>query len=461
MEPFATSYDPKPVRDWVQDQPIKTIPQLFDNSAKEYSDTRFLGHKENGTYVYQSYREVQELVLRFSSALLEQGIEALDRIAQISNNRPEWVVTDLGSMGIGAVHAPLYSTVSHHAFTYILNDSGARILVAENEGHMEMLKDCQGDLDSLEGVVALCPFEADDYKKIKVWGWDEFLQLGQDNLEKNGETIEARKAEIKATDVCSLIYTSGTTGEPKGAMLMHGNFLSNSLCVRPNIPIEPGEVELSFLPLSHVFERTLYYMVITMGCTIAYAESFETVRDNILEVRPHLVASVPRLYEKIHSAVVSKAMNAQTMPRMKRRLFQWAFETGKKYCQAKWDGSIPPLLKAQYKLAHTLVFAKVHAATGGRIKIFASGGAPLRADVCEFFLAAGLDLIEGYGLTETSPVLTMNPPERPKIGIVGTTIKHVEVKIADDNEILTRGPHVMLGYFNKPEATSEAINEEG
>ena len=461
MEPFATSYDPKPVRDWVEDQSIKTIPQLFDNSAQEYSDTRFLGHKEGGTYVYQSYSEIQEKVRRFSSALLEQGIEAYDRVAQISNNRPEWVITDLGTMGVGAVHAPLYATVSHHAFVYILNDSGARILVAEHEGHMELLKESQDELTTLEGVVAMCPFQAEDYKKIKVWAWDEFLRIGEDALEKNSDAIQARKDAIEATDVCSLIYTSGTTGEPKGAMLMHGNFLSNSLCVKPNIPIKPGEVELSFLPLSHVFERTLYYMVITMGCTIAYAESFETVRDNIIEVRPHLVASVPRLYEKIHSAVVSKATNAPTMPRMKKRLFEWAFETGKKYVQAKWAGSIPPFLKVQYKLAHKLVFAKVHAATGGRIKIFASGGAPLRADVCEFFQAAGLNLIEGSGLTETSPVITMNPPERPKIGTVGTTIKHVEVKIAEDKEILTRGPHVMLGYFNKPEATSESINAEG
>lgn len=461
MDCFATSYDPQPLRDWVKDQPIKTIPQLFDQSVKDYPTTRFLGQKIDGTYTYLSYQEVSEAVLKFSSALLEQKIEALDRVAQISNNRPEWVITDLGTMGAGAVHAPLYATVSNDAFTYILNDSGSRILVAENEGHMEMLQICQKELQHLEGVVALCPFDASAYKKLKVWSWDEFLQLGEDALDNHRETIQARKDAIETTDVCSLIYTSGTTGEPKGAMLMHGNFLSNSICVRPNIPMSPGEIELSFLPLSHVFERTLYYLVVTIGGTIAYAESFETVRDNIVEIKPHLVASVPRLYEKIQSAVVSKVTNAESMPRMRQRLFEWAFEVGKKYCEAKWSGSIPPVLAAKNKIAHKLVFAKIHAATGGRIKIFASGGAPLRADVCEFFLAAGLDLIEGYGLTETSPVITMNPPERPKVGTVGKTIKHVEVKIAEDNEILTRGPHVMLGYFNKLEQTQQAINDEG
>jgi long-chain acyl-CoA synthetase len=461
MDAFATSYDPQPVRDWVLDQPIKTIPQLFDCSVENYPTTRFLGRKLDGQYTYQTYEKVAGEVLKFASALLQQGIEAHDRVAQISNNRPEWVITDLGTMAVGAVHAPLYATVSHDAFTYILNDSAARILVAENEGHLDMIKACQKNLKSLEGVVALCPFDAANYKKLKVWSWEDFLKLGEEALDSQRETIQARKNAIEATDVCSLIYTSGTTGEPKGAMLMHGNFLSNSICVRPNIPMSPGEIELSFLPLSHVFERTLYYLVVTIGGTIAYAESFETVRDNIVEIRPHLVASVPRLYEKIHAAVVSKATNATTMPRMRKRLFTWAFDIGKQYCEAKWKGSIPPVLAAKNKLAHKLVFSKIHAATGGRIKIFASGGAPLRADVCEFFLSAGLDLIEGYGLTETSPVITMNPPERPKVGTVGTTIQHVEVKIADDNEILTRGPHVMLGYFNKLEATKQAINDEG
>lgn len=458
MEAFRTPYEPKPLEKWVANQPIKTIPQLFEKTLSQYPSTRFLGHKEKGQYTYRTYKEVAELVNQFASALLEQGIEPGDRIAQIANNRPEWVITDLGSMFCAGVHAPLYSTVSVGALTYILNDSGAKILVAETPGHLKMLQECQGELKSLEGVVALSPFQASDFEKLKVWSWDDFLKLGADALEKNKAEIQKRKDAIKSTDVCSLIYTSGTTGEPKGAMLMHGNFLSNSVCVRPNISIQPGEVELSFLPLSHVFERTLYYLVVTIGGTIAYAESFDTVRDNIIEVKPHLVASVPRLYEKIHSAVISKA---QAGLNMKRRLFFWALNTGKRFNEAKWSGTVNPVLAMKAKLAHKLVFSKIHEATGGQIKVFASGGAPLRADVCEFFLSAGFVLIEGYGLTETSPVITMNPPDRPKIGTVGKTIEAVEVKIADDGEILTRGPHVMLGYFNKYDATKECINEEG
>lgn len=458
MDAFRSPYEPKPLQEWVKNQPIKTIPQLFDKSVEDFPDTNYLGHKENGKYTYRTYKEVAKLVDQFASALLVQGIEPGDRVAQISNNRPEWVLTDLGTMSCGAIHAPLYSTVSKQALTYILNDSGARLLVAETPDHIEKLEECQDELKSLEGVIALCPFEAGDFSKIKLWSWDDFLQLGDDALGMNKDTIEKRKKALTATDVCSLIYTSGTTGEPKGAMLMHGNFLSNSICVRPNIPIKPGEVELSFLPLSHVFERTLYYLMTTMGGTIAYAESFDTVRDNILEVRPHLVASVPRLYEKIYQAVVSKARGGLNM---KRRMFDAALAVGKRHAEARWKGSVSPILAAQNAIAHKLVLSKIHQATGGRIKVFASGGAALRADVCEFFLSAGFTLIEGYGLTETSPVITMNPPDRPKIGTVGTTIDAVEVKIADDGEILTRGPHIMLGYFNKYDETEEAIDKDG
>jgi long-chain acyl-CoA synthetase len=459
MDPFRSPYDAEPLQNWAKDQPIATLPALFLSTVKASADQPFLGAKHNGAYVYQSYRQVADQVRQFAAAVCQQGISAQDRVAQICNNRPEWVITDLGTMSAGAVHVPLYSTVSDEAFTYILNDSEARLLVLETPAHWELLKRCAAKLPHLRAAVALCPFDASDLT-IPVWSWQDFLSLGQSALPEQNSAIEARSAALVATDVCSLVYTSGTTGEPKGAMLMHGNFLHNAVSVRPSIKVEPGDIELSFLPLSHVFERTLYYVVMSLGATIAYAQSMETVRDDILEVRPQLVASVPRLYEKIMAAVVQKAQHAPNLRRTRAHLFDWALETGKRHARAKWAGYIPLALALEYKLATKLVLGKIHAATGGRIKVFASGGAPLRADVCEFFLSAGFTLIEGYGLTETSPVITINPPERPKIGTVGTKIKDVELKIAEDGEILSRGPHIMLGYFNKPKATEEVIDSE-
>lgn len=461
MQQFHTSYDPKPLRDWASKQPLTTIPALFHHTVERSADQPFLGAKRDGRYHYSTYREVRELVAQFASQLCELGLQPGDRVAQISNNRPEWVVTDLGTLEAGGVHVPLYSTVSVEAFSYILNDSQAKFLVLETADHWNLLVESHKKLSHLAGVIALTSVDKSAVS-VPVWTWEEFLASGQAQLEKHRQTLQDRVAALSTTDICSFVYTSGTTGEPKGAMLMHGNFVSNALSVRPNIKVDPGDIELSFLPLSHVFERTLYYLVVSLGATIAYAQSMETVRDDILEVRPHLVASVPRLYEKIMAGVQHKAHNAPTMRRTRGHLFEWAIETGRRYTKARLSGgSVPLPLKLEYRLATKLVLGKIHQATGGRIKVFASGGAPLRADVCEFFLAAGFTLIEGYGLTETSPVITMNPPESPKIGTVGKAIGHVEVKIAEDGEVLSRGPHIMAGYFNKLEATQEVIDSDG
>lgn len=456
---LPSPYRPEPLEAWAAGQTITTLPQLFEATVNRASERPFLGAKRDGSYRYQTYAEVAVHVETMAAALCHLGLQPGDRVAQISGNRPEWVITDLATMTAGGVHVPLYSTLSTEAFSFILRDSGARWLVLETAEHWHHLLACQGQLDALEGVITHHPAPASFAKPT--WSWEAFLALGREHFATQHPVLKSRRASLQATDVCSLVYTSGTTGEPKAAMLMHGNFVHNALSVRPSIEVEPGDTELSFLPLSHVFERTLYYLVVHLGATIAYAQSMETVRDDLLEVRPHLVASVPRLYEKIMAAVVEKARNAPNLRRTRGHLFDWALETGRRHSRAQRHGHVPWALQMEYRLAHQLVFQKIHQATGGRIKVFASGGAALRADVAEFFLASGFTMIEGYGLTETSPVITMNPPHRPKLGTVGLPIPGVEVRIAEDGEILTRGPHVMLGYFGKPEATRDVIDEDG
>ncbi len=454
---FDSSYDAAPVLKWAEQAEHKTIPEMFRATVEKHPNERFLGEKKDGAYRYQTYKQAQEKVEQFAAALIELGLEAKDRVALISNNRPEWPITDLGAMHAACISAPLYPSLSPEAIEYILKDSAARVVVAASEQHLSAILSIEKNCKKLEHIVSIAPVGEAQSKK-KLWDWDDFLQHGQEHLETHREELEKRIAAIEPTDVCSLVYTSGTTGDPKGAMLMHGNFMSNCTSVLPHIDVRPGDIELSFLPLSHVFERVVYYAMIGAAATIAYAESIDTVRDNLLEVRPHIVPSVPRLFEKIHAGVLAKVHDDLNM---KRRMFFWALGVGKDYFEARLKGAVPGGLKLKYKLAHKLVLSKIHDRTGGRIRLFVSGGAPLRKDVGEFFLHAGFNLIEGYGLTETSPVITMNPPSRPMMGTVGKMISHVEVKIADDGEILTRGPQVMRGYFNKPDATQEAINSEG
>ncbi|MEW6279481.1 MAG: long-chain fatty acid--CoA ligase [Candidatus Eremiobacterota bacterium] len=447
---------PQALLEWAKNAEIKTLAELFRRTVKKCGPRNFLGWKEQGSYRYLTFNQVQERVHQFASALIELGIKQGDRTAQIANNRPEWVITDQGIFHAGGIHAPLYPTLNEEGIQYILNDCGARIVVVAFPDQLQKVVSVESTLSGLEHIV--CMFKPEVTSSKKLWTWDDFLKLGADNLSKNMAEIDRRIAETKPEDVCSLVYTSGTTGEPKGAMLMHGNFCSNVTSTLPLTGIGSDDIELSFLPLSHVFERIIYYSMTYAGGTVAYAESIDTVRDDLLIVQPTVVPSVPRLFEKIMGRVLDQVAAS---PPLRQKIFHWALGVGKKYFDARVSGNIPLPLKLQHKLAHKLVFKKIHARTGGRIRYFVSGGAPLRRDVGEFFLNAGFIILEGYGLTETSPVITMNPPSRPKIGTVGKTIPHVEVQIAADGEILSRGPHIMRGYFNKLEATREVINEEG
>ncbi len=454
-----SSYTPTPVTEWAKTAPIKTIPELFRQAItkRNAGPVNYLGAKVNGVYKYITYNEAQQRIHQFACALIDLGLQPGDRAALISTNRPEWPITDLGIIHAGCIHAPLYPTISEEAIEYILKDSGSRLVVCSTDKHLRAIVSVEKDLPGLEHIVSMAPIEGVTSTK-KLWAWDAFLAHGKECLAKHSPEMEKRIAAIDPTDVCSLVYTSGTTGEPKGAMLMHGNFVSNCVAVIPVLNCGPGDVELSFLPLSHVFERTAYYALTGSGCTICYAESIDTVAQNMNEVHPSIVPSVPRLFEKIHGRVLDGVKEGSAL---KQALFHKAMAIGKKYHEAKMKGNVPGWLTLAYQAAFKVVLKKLHARTGGKIKMFCSGGAPLRRDVGEFFLNAGFRLVEGYGLTETSPIITINPPDRPKMGTVGKVIPGVECKIAADGEIITRGPHVMRGYFNKPQATKDAINEEG
>lgn len=457
--PMETHYDPAPVREWAEKNPVSTIPKLFRKAFEKHNAAgrNYLGCKVNGVYKFETYQQIRDKVERFAAGLIELGMQPNDRLGQIANNRPEWVITDLGTMHAGCIHAPLYPTLATEAIEYILKDCGARVAVCATSKHLESVIASEAELPSLEHII--CMFEPGETKSgRKVWSWDTFLKLGADNFEKHKAEIESRISNLKATDVCSLVYTSGTTGEPKGAMLMHGNFASNAQTSVPLLEFSTEDLELSFLPLCHVFERVAYYSVTSMGATIAYAESVDTVGANMKEVRPTVMPSVPRLFEKIYARITDKVAAG---PATKRAIFAWAMGVGKKHFQAKIAGTLNPFLKLQYAMAHKLALSKLHTETGGRIRLFCSGGAPLRKDVGEFFLSAGFILTEGYGLTETSPVICFNPLRRPKNGTVGKVVPDVHVRIAEDGEILCKGPNVMLGYFNKPQATRDAITDDG
>lgn len=452
---FVSSYDPAPVREWAKSAPLKTLPALMANSVKNHGKIRFLGWKERGEYRYHTYEEAFQIAKNIGAALVELGLKAKERVALMSLNRPEWALTDIGTMQAAAVLVPIYATLSTEAAEYILNDSGSRVVIANDRENAEKL--VAAKCECLEHIVIMGPKDGLESDK-RLWTWDEFLAFGADCLSQHEGEMKARQEAISPTDVCSLVYTSGTTGKPKGAMLMHGNFLSNASAVLDALNLQPGMVQLSLLPLAHVLERLVYFGMMGAGVTICYAEAITTVKEDILVVRPHVLPAVPRLYEKIHAGVLAKV---EAGGPLKQAIFNFCLGLGKKHFEAKQQGKVSFFTDLGFKIALKLALGKIHDALGGRIKILVSGGAPLRADVAEFFLHAGLTMSEGYGLTETSPAICFNPLDKPKIGTVGTTVKGVEVKIAPDGEILSKGPNTMLGYFKNVEATSECIDKDG
>ncbi len=435
-----------------------TLNHLFFEAVEKHDKPDALQVKVNGVYQPISSRTLADRVRRVALALTELGVKTGDRVALFSENRPEWAIADYACLTSCLTDVPLYPNLPPEQAAYILRDAGAVLIFVSDEIQAAKIAEVRASCPALRQVVTFAP--------ARHAGAD--LTLAE--LEAQGTAVDtdARRAayrtgaaSVSPNDVATLIYTSGTTGEPKGVMLTHDNLVSNVMASAAQIPFEKGDdVCLSFLPLSHIFERMAgHYLMFHVGASIAYAESIDTVPIDMQTVRPSLVLSVPRLYEKMYARVLENALSGGAV---KKQIFFWARGVAERWADVRLAGGTPRgLLAMQYRVAQKLVFSKLQARTGGRLRYFVSGGAPLAPEINKFFYAAGLVILEGYGLTETSPVIAVNTPKAFRIGTVGKPVPGVEVMIAGDGEILTRGPHVMKGYYNKPDATREAIDAEG
>lgn len=417
---------------------MKTIPELFFETAKKFSKREALLVKKDGVYSPITYKELSEKVKNFAAALKQLKIKKDDKVAILSENRPEWVISDLGAMSIGAIVVPLHTTFSLKAICNVLNHSKSKIIIVSNADLFKKILDFQKKLPFLNKIIFLeDPMPAlEKISKKKIFKWEELLAQGA------GKKLVS--VPLSPERVCSIIYTSGTTGVPKGVMLTHNNFLSNVFAVNEAIPIKENDIFLSFLPLSHVLERLAgYYTPLLFGATIAYAGSVKQLSQNLKEVKPTILISVPRVFEKFYDAIWDKIKNSSLI---KRKLFLWALKQKKnslKYC-----------------IAESLVFRKIRKQLGGRLRLTVSGGAPLNENIARFFFKIGILILEGYGLTETSPVVTVNRENDFKFGTVGKPLSKVEVKISSEKEILVRGPNVMKGYFKNSTETKNAIDGE-
>jgi len=434
-----------------------TLCDLFYRSVETYRKPEHLKYKQGGAWRSVGSEEFRRAVEELSLGLRALGLERGDRVALLSENRPEWAYADMATLTAGAIDVPIYPTLTSSQVLYILKDSEAKIAVVSTPAQAAKVMETKSQAPSLRLVIGM---EHGASFPPGVTTLDEVRAKGRAELAVRPAAVRERAAEVRPGDLATIIYTSGTTGDPKGVMLTHSNIVFNvKASTAAFAGLDQRDVALSFLPLCHIFERMAEYLMLHHGVTIAYAEGVDQVVSNLAEVRPTLMCSVPRFYEKVHVRVREKVARD---PAYRQRLFAWALKVGGERFRHRVEKTSPgPALRIKHAVADRLVFKKIRARVGGRIRVFVSGGAPLAREVAEFFGAAGLLILEGYGLSETSPVIAVNLPDAMRPGTVGRPIPGVEVKIAPDGEILTRGPHVMKGYFRKPEATAAAIDPEG
>jgi long-chain acyl-CoA synthetase len=438
-----------------------TLTQLFFTTVDRHAGLpAAFRSKVGGAWVAVTHRQALERVQAISLGMRELGIAPGDKVAIISENRPEWALSDYACLTARATDVPIYPTLTAKQTEYILRDSESVAAFVSTAAQLDKVLEVKGNLPGLKHVIVFdAPAPAAAPRRGEGIVSLEAVEAKGRAAAPKHPNWRTEALEAQPDDLATLIYTSGTTGEPKGVMLSHYNIWSNVQAVLQMIPIGGGDECLSMLPLSHSYERMVDYTLFQAGVIINYAESFDTVAANLGEVKPTVVLSVPRLYEKVYARVLENALSGSAI---KRTIFFWAKRAGEQWATLSLAGlPIPGALKVKKTLADRLVFSKLRARTGGRIRFFVSGAAPLSADIAKFFYSAGLPIIEGYGLTESSPVLTLNPLDRIKLGTVGRAIPGVELKIAQDGEILASGPNIMKGYFKQPEATREVLDEAG
>jgi long-chain acyl-CoA synthetase len=434
----------------------QNVPQMCLSALRRHAKPDAVNLKRDGQWIHLPSDAIATRVRAVALGLSALGIRAGDRVALLSENRPDWSIVDLAILSIGAVNVPIYTTQAPEQVRYILEDSGARLLFVSNR---KVFRHARAEIEAVATLETIVFFDAEGVEPS-----ERVLMLAQ--LEQTGAEADRAAPEVfgrtlsgvGAEDLATIIYTSGTTGEPKGVMLTHANFISNVLAIENALPIYESDVSLSVLPLSHIFERVCFYVFCWCGVSVYYAASFDVVGEYLREVRPTIMTAVPRLFEKVYHRIVQKGTGAGGF---KEKLFRWALAVGQRYAELRDKGGrVPPLLELQQEFASRLVFSKWREGVGGRLRYFVSGGAPLSPALSYAFLGAGVTILQGYGMTETC-VVSANRPDDNRVGTVGLAFPGISLAIDPDGEILVNGPNVMRGYYKKEEETASVFTPSG
>src|SRR5262245_14220169 len=437
----------------------ETLARMFWSRVEESAPLPAQQFKRDGAWVTLTWREVGDIVREVALGLIALGREKGDVVALLSSTRAEWVQADFAILSAGCVTVPVYPSYPPELIAYVVNDSGAKTLIVEDPAQLAKALEARGSMKGLEQIVVVAGYEAPQPPKM-VMTWETLRRLRRDHADALRSTLAERVASTAPEDVATIVYTSGTTGPPKGVIQTHANHVAALTFSKQTTPVGDQWVHLLFLPLAHSFARLESFLGVHRGLITAFAENIDKLGENLREVRPHFICSVPRVFEKVYGRILA---GVEAGPPAKRRIFHWALGVGREVSRAQQQGRPLPMgLELKRRLAHKLVFSKLQAALGGRLAWAVSGGAPPAREVAEFFHAAGILVLEGYGLTETCPVATFNRPDRYRFGSVGQALPGVELQIAPDGEILIRGANVAThGYFKQAQATADVFEPGG